>query len=316
MFRPKVSVCIVTYNQVSYIRKCVESILQQDADYDFEVIVGDDCSTDGTREVLNELKCRYSERLSLILHEKNVGPINNYFSVHNSAKGEYIAHLDGDDYALPGKLQVLSNYLDENTDCKIVWHRMVIINEFGETAIGMPVKPLKQTTGIDKFYLSDMAKLYGLTGCHSGSMYRRTAKKLDGYPKPTIDYFITMTFLSDGGFAAYIDEPYGVYRFFKQDQTLTRQKGGKYVGNAQLDLIPVLLEKHPTLSREFAAQILFEIFYRSYMRYPLKWQFFKLFLRCKALPRFEDLLLIWKVFNASRNKNLQKAFKNGYSGKI
>lgn len=316
MFQPKISVCIVTYNQVSYIRKCVESILTQSVNCDFEVIVGDDFSTDGTREVLRELKNMYPDRLSLILHEKNIGPINNYFSVHNLARGEYVAHLDGDDYALPGKLQVLHDYLDEYSDCRIVWHRMVILNELGETAIGMPVTPLRETTGKDKFYLADLAKLYGLTGCHSGSMYRRSAKKLDGYPKPTIDYFITMTFISDGGFAGYIDEPYGVYRFFKQDQTLTRQKGGRYVGVAQLDLIPVLLEQNPNLAREFSAQLLFEFFCRLYLRYPLKWQFFKQFLRCRALPRFKDLKLIWRVFNASRNKNLQKAFKNGYTGKI
>lgn len=313
---PKISVCIVTYNQVNYIQKCVESILQQHVNCDFEVIVGDDCSTDGTREVLLDLKQKYPECLQLVLHEKNVGPINNYFSVHNLAQGEYVSHLDGDDYALPGKLQALSQFLDENAECKIVWHRMVILNENGQTAVGMPVVPLKQSTGLDKFYLKDLAKFYGMTGCHSGSMYRKAAKKLTKYDKPTIDYYITLTFVQDGGYAAYIEQPYGVYRFFKQDKTLTRQKGNMYVGLAKLDFIAHMLKQGLPLKREFAAQVLFELFLRTYLRFPLKWQFFKLFLQCKALPRLSDLKLLWRVFNDSRNTAKQKAFAQGYSGEI
>jgi hypothetical protein len=251
-----------------------------------------------------------------VLHEKNVGPIDNYFSVHNLAQGEYVSHLDGDDYALPGKLQVLSQFLDDNAECRIVWHRMVILNEKGQTAVGMPLVPLKQSTGLDKFYLKDLAKFYSMTGCHSGSMYRRSAKKLIGYDKPTIDYYITLTFVQDGGYAAYIDQPYGVYRFFKQDKTLTRQKGNMYVGLAKLDFIEHMLSQGIPLNREFAAQTLFELFVRSYLRYPLKWRFFKLFLRCKALPRLSDLKLLWTVFNNSRNTSKQKAFLKGYSGKI
>ncbi|MBV2127805.1 glycosyltransferase family 2 protein [Arsukibacterium indicum] len=313
---PKISVCIVTYNQVNYIQKCVESILQQQVNCDFEVIVGDDASTDGTRDVLLQLQQQYPTQLKLVLHDKNVGPINNYFSVHNQAQGEFVSHLDGDDYALPGKLQVLKDFLEENDDCRIVWHRMVILNEKGQTAVGMPLVPLKQSTGLDKFYLKDLAKFYSMTGCHSGSMYRRAAKKLTGYDKPTIDYYITLTFVQDGGYAAYIDEPYGVYRFFKQDKTLTRQKGNMYVGLAKLDFIEHMLSQGIPLNREFAAQTLFELFVRSYLRYPLKWRFFKLFLRCRALPRFSDLKLLWTVFNNSRNTSKQKAFLKGYSGKI
>lgn len=313
---PKISVCIVTYNQVDYIHKCVESILQQQVNCDFEVIIGDDCSTDGTREVLLELQQHYSEQLKLVLHEKNVGPINNYFSVHNLAQGDYISHLDGDDYALPGKLQVLKNFLDENDDCQIVWHRMVILNEKGETAVGMPVQPVDEQLGLNKFYLADLAKFYGLTGCHSGSMYRKSAKKLTAYDKPTIDYYITLTFVQDGGYAAYINQPYGVYRFFKQDKTLTRQKGNMYVGLAKLDFIERMLTANVPVRREFAAQLVFEIFTRAYLRHPLKWRFFKLLVKCRALPRLRDLLTIWKVFNASRHSNLVAAFERGYSGQI
>jgi len=311
MHKPLISICIVTYNQVNYIRRCIQSIVEQVVDCDFEIIVGDDCSTDGTSAELQSMQNDHPELLRVIRHEVNVGPIGNYFSVHNSAQGKYIAHLDGDDYALPGKLQVLKSYLDINADCNIVWHRMVILNEKGQTALGMPVVPLREITGQDRFYFADLAKFYGMTGCHSGSMYRASAKSLTTCDKPTIDYYITLTFLKNGGYAAYIDEAYGVYRFFSQDQTLTRQKGGMYVGIAKLDFIKLMLEEHPELKRAFAAQALFELFTRLYLRHPLKMKFIKLFFSCKALPRLSDLVLIWKIFDSSRIKNLNKAFERG-----
>ena len=95
--RPKVSVCVVTYNQKKYIRQCLQSIVDQEADFDFEVIVGDDCSEDGTREIVQEFVERYPGLVKAVLHEKNVGIVVNYRSVHDLARGEYIAHCDGDD---------------------------------------------------------------------------------------------------------------------------------------------------------------------------------------------------------------------------
>ena len=308
----KVSICVVTYNQVNYIEKCIESIISQDYTGQIEVIVGDDCSTDGTRDLLINLKNKWPEVVKLVLHEKNVGPINNYFSVHNLATGEYIAHLDGDDYALPGKLSALAGFLDENLECNIVWHRMVILNELGQTALGMPVVPMSELTGKHRFYFADLAKFYGMTGCHSGSMYRRSAKRLSSYDQPTIDYYITLSFLKEGGYAAYIDQPFGVYRFFKQDQTLTRQKGAMYVGNAKLDFMHLMLSEHPELNRAFAAQALFEVFMRTYLRFPLKFAFLKLFFACRCIPKISDLLLIWRIFDSGRGKKLNAAFKNGY----
>jgi glycosyltransferase involved in cell wall biosynthesis len=113
---PKVSVCVVTYNQEKYIRQCLQSIVDQETDFDFEVIVGDDCSTDGTRAILQEFAYKYPGVVKPIFQEKNIGPAQNYFSVHKLAKGEYVAHVDGDDYWLPNKLLYQVNILNNNRD--------------------------------------------------------------------------------------------------------------------------------------------------------------------------------------------------------
>lgn len=111
--KPKVSVCVVTYNHEKYIAECLQSIVDQETNFDFEVIVGDDCSTDRTREVVQAYVEKYPGKIRTLLHGKNVGAAQNYYSVHNQAKGEYIAHLDGDDYWMQNKLQYQVGLLDE-----------------------------------------------------------------------------------------------------------------------------------------------------------------------------------------------------------
>jgi len=123
---PKVSVCVVTYNQEKYIRKCLQSIVDQETDFDFDVIVGDDFSADGTRTIVQEFAKKYPAQVNIILHNKNVGACENYRAVHRMASGKYIAHVDGDDWVYPGKLLKQVQYFDSNENCALVAHRMSI----------------------------------------------------------------------------------------------------------------------------------------------------------------------------------------------
>lgn len=311
MKAPKVSVCVISYNQEKYIRKCLQSILDQETDFEFEVIVGDDGSKDGTPAIIQEFADKYPDIVKPVLHPQNIGPTKNYFSVHNIARGKYVAHLDGDDYALPGKLSRLAAHLDQNKDCRIVWHRMHIINEHGQSAVGMPVVPIREVTGLTRLYAKDMAKYYGITGCHSGSMYRASAKKLTERNVETLDYFFSLSFVIDGGYASYIDEPYGVYRFFSFENTITRAKGNVLAGKAKLSLINDYLNSNPELAKQFAAQCFFEVLLRTYLRYPLKWAYLKMFLKCRSIPALSDVILIAKVFQSNRNRTLLQRFSEG-----
>jgi len=110
---PKVSVCVITYNQEKYIRQCLQSIVDQETDFDFEVIVGEDCSTDGTRAIVQEFSEKFPNIVKPIYQKKNIdGGGYNFLTVHRAARGEYVAHIDGDDFALPGKLQAQANILE------------------------------------------------------------------------------------------------------------------------------------------------------------------------------------------------------------
>uniref|UniRef100_UPI0012509CAD glycosyltransferase family 2 protein n=1 Tax=Acinetobacter bereziniae TaxID=106648 RepID=UPI0012509CAD len=124
----QVSVCIVTYNQEKYIAECLDSLLSQKTDFKFEIIVGEDCSTDGTRAVIQKYIDQYPELIVPLFYEANVGPVENLKRVYKKARGRYIAHMDGDDLALPNKLQKQFSILEMNPDCSICVHNMNAID--------------------------------------------------------------------------------------------------------------------------------------------------------------------------------------------
>ena len=75
--KPKVSVCVVTYNQEKYIRQCLQSIVDQETDFDFEVIVSDDCSMDGTCAIVQEFVEKYPGMVKPIFHDRNMGALRS-----------------------------------------------------------------------------------------------------------------------------------------------------------------------------------------------------------------------------------------------
>jgi glycosyltransferase involved in cell wall biosynthesis len=126
------SVSVVTYNQMDYIKQCLDGILMQQTHFDFEIILGEDESTDGTREICIEYAKRYPNKIKLFLRSrKDVIYINgnatgrfNMIENLKSCKGKYIALCEGDDYWTdPLKLQKQVDFLEANKDFNICFHR-------------------------------------------------------------------------------------------------------------------------------------------------------------------------------------------------
>jgi glycosyltransferase involved in cell wall biosynthesis len=115
--RRRVAVCVVTYNHIRYIADCLLSILSQDVDADVTVWVGDDGSTDGTTESVAAIARAWPGRVNHMVHATRLGPIGNYRAIIEAAEGDFIAHLDGDDFWLPGKLREQLSLLDAEPAC-------------------------------------------------------------------------------------------------------------------------------------------------------------------------------------------------------
>lgn len=131
----QISVCIVTYNQENYIAECLESIITQQTNFKFEIIIGEDCSSDNTRAIVQQYAEKYPDLIIPVFHKKNVGVVENIKQIYEKARGKYIAHLDGDDLALPSKLQKQFDVMEKNPQAIICSHNMlgVLNNSIIET---------------------------------------------------------------------------------------------------------------------------------------------------------------------------------------
>ena len=119
---PSVSVLIITYNQADTIARAIDSILAQTGDVDYEIIIGDDASTDGTRAICEDYARRYPDVIRLMPLCANKGLVDNYFDSLESARGRYIADCAGDDYwCNNSRLAVMTEMLDENPDATVVY---------------------------------------------------------------------------------------------------------------------------------------------------------------------------------------------------
>ena len=118
---PLVSVCTITYNHETFIAEALDSFLMQETDFPFELVVDDDCSPDGTAEIIKKYREKYPNIINTRLRDENVGVIINHEENIQKAKGKYIAFCDGDDYWTdPLKLQKQVDFLEENSDYGLV----------------------------------------------------------------------------------------------------------------------------------------------------------------------------------------------------
>lgn len=103
--QPLVSVRTITYQHGAFIRDCIEGVLRQEVDFPFEYFIGEDCSTDGTREVAFDYAARYPSRIRLVTADRNVGFRANGMRTLVRMRGKYMALCEGDDYWIdPRKL--------------------------------------------------------------------------------------------------------------------------------------------------------------------------------------------------------------------
>jgi glycosyltransferase involved in cell wall biosynthesis len=129
MKEPLVSVKMITYNHAPYIAHAIDSILKQKTDFPFELVIGEDCSKDGTREIVFDYAKRYPDVIRVITSEQNVGMKKNGLRTVKACKGKYLAYCEGDDYWHNSyKMQMQADYLEKYTECGLVYSSYDVYN--------------------------------------------------------------------------------------------------------------------------------------------------------------------------------------------
>lgn len=142
---PLVSVCIITFNQEKYIEQSILSAISQNTNFFYEIIIGNDLSTDKTQEKLNTISNKY--KITVINNQHNIGATRNFSNVLKSAKGKYIALLEGDDYWIDvNKLQLQVDFMEENTNFSSVFHSVEMIDRNANLVSLLPRNSFKKSS--------------------------------------------------------------------------------------------------------------------------------------------------------------------------
>ena len=128
----KVSVLMITYNHERFIGQAIESVLAQDAGFPVELVIGEDCSTDGTRRICEAFAASHPQRIRLLASTRNLGLLANYMRTWEACRGDYIATIDGDDFWMASnKLATQVNLLESNARLSMCFHNARLADENG-----------------------------------------------------------------------------------------------------------------------------------------------------------------------------------------
>ena len=208
MNRIKISACIITYNHEDFLRFCLEAAINQKVDFEYEIVIGEDNSTDRTRLICIEYAAKYPDLIRFCPREKNLGMAGNWEKTIQNCKGRYIALCEGDDYWTdPLKLQKQVDFLEANPDYVMCFHQIKILKIDGTIVEDfITIVPEEHET------IEDCARFGNYI--HTPSVvYRNVLSELPFEFKlsPIGDYFLYMM-LAEHGKIKYIKEKMAVYR--------------------------------------------------------------------------------------------------------
>ena len=125
---PLVSIVMIAYNVDNYIAKAIESVLSQQVSFPYELVIGEDCSTDGTLQIALKYQAEHPDIVRVLQREKNLGLTPNCVDTHNHCRGKYIALLDGDDYWTDkNKLQKQVDFMESHPEYAGCAHQSSVI---------------------------------------------------------------------------------------------------------------------------------------------------------------------------------------------
>jgi glycosyltransferase involved in cell wall biosynthesis len=204
----KVSVMILTYHHEQFIAQALDSVLEQQVDFPYEIVVSDDASQDSTSLILKDYQQRHPDKIRLLLQAENLGPYENFFHTFFRCQGQYIAYLEGDDYwTCLDKLQKQVDFLDAHPECTLCFHQIKMISEENQWEPRIYPNNLKE--------VSTLEDLLFVNYIPSGSiLYRRgvvSEVPLWMSKLKMSDWTLSLLYAHQGGLG-YIGEIMGVYR--------------------------------------------------------------------------------------------------------
>lgn len=244
--KPLVDVLILSYNQINYIEACIESVLQQKYK-EIHLIIADDCSTDGSVELIKNYQKKYPSVITASLNKKNLGITKNHNCGFQLRKGKYFCVMGGDDLMKEEKISDQVELMEKDQSISVCYHDMEVLSEKDNriTHLFSDFNPPRNGD------ISTAIK-YGTFNCASSTMVRNSSTPEEGFKEEieiASDWLFWVECLSDGGKIKYINKPLGIYR--RHDNNITNTGYSFDIKTIDhLNSCNFLLLKHPELMHE------------------------------------------------------------------
>jgi glycosyltransferase involved in cell wall biosynthesis len=228
----KLSVLLVTYNHEKYVRQALDSVMTQKTDFDFEIVVADDCSQDSTLAIIEEYQAD-NHNIRVLPSERNVGITRNYQRGFAACRGAHIAVLEGDDFWIsPTKLKSLVAFLEQHPECAFCFHRFL---RYDETSSRFSVHPPLEIGSEFALFTAAQLASDNFIGNFSVCVYRRELiDRLDPalFEMKVYDWMLNIT-VAQAGMIGYIPTIMSIYR---------AHSSGAWAGKTLAEHTPELLE--------------------------------------------------------------------------
>lgn len=185
MKKPTLSVIIISYNQEKYIEEAIDNVLNQKVNFDFELLLADDCSKDNTLNIMKEYEKKYPNIIKVLERKENLGATKNIVDAYKQSKGKYITVLEGDDYWCDeNKIQKQIDFLEENPEYIGVSH-LQQGRDLNGNIIGDFPKNIKEDCDIE---IEDFinGKVYSYTSTVSKNLY------FDAHHIQNVEYLLNL----------------------------------------------------------------------------------------------------------------------------
>jgi glycosyltransferase involved in cell wall biosynthesis len=229
---PRVSVVITSFNHERFIGRALDGVLEQRG-VEYEIVIGDDVSTDGSRSIIERYAGAHPDRIRTFFPHENLGAGGKplFAELVSRTRGRYIATLDGDDYwTSPDKLRIQADFLDEHSDCSMVFHN--VVRRFEDRAAPDVLYNAPGRLG-DRISLEEMFDFNPVP--LGAAVFRREVLKPlpEWYFGPTWGDWSLYVMAAQRGKLAYLPDVMGIYRV---------HSGGIFSGMSRLGQVTLDLE--------------------------------------------------------------------------
>jgi glycosyltransferase involved in cell wall biosynthesis len=317
-----VSVLMTAYNQEGLITQAIESILMQEVKFDYEIVIGEDASTDRTREIVLEFQRKYPDRIRVMLRDaaiserdraRGLGGKTNFVQGLQDCRGQYVALLDGDDYWTdPHKLQKQVDFLERHPECSLCFHNAEMFYVDGSQST-MNLRPADQK---EISTIEDI--IAGMVPIPCTVLFRN---KLLGELPESFDHvangdWMLFVLLAEHGNVGYLDEVMAAYRMHAGgfwSRLTGQQRVKEHINtyqtiNAHLNfkydrMISDIISALPRRETEHQARLYLDQYHRSVRKGEIR----------------KGLRLLWQATNSApfevlRPRRLAAVLKNGLLG--